>query len=287
MANDIQKIIKNSSNPKLIEEAFEFAKEAYKEKNRLSGENYIEHAVRVAFILNKMGLDSLTIAFGLLHDVIDDVPDQIKKDEVLGVEKKFGKEMADLVEKISNLNRVRYSLTINLKEKKTLTKEKVENLRMMFLAIAGDLRVILIELVSRLDGLNFLHYLPEEQQKLYAIETMQIFVPIANRLGLSGIRRNLEDLSFSYLFPNRFKWLKENIKEEYEEREKYLKKISPQLKKHFKKERLKFVDINYRAKSYWSTYQKLARHDMDFNKIHDLIALRIIVKNIEDCYKAL
>jgi len=287
MANDIQKIIKNSSNPKLIEDAFEFAKEAYKGKTRLSGENYIEHAVRVAFILNEMGLDSLTIAFGLLHDVIDDMPDQIKKNEVLGVEKRFGKEMAGLVEKISNLSKIRYSLTINLKEKKTLTKEKTENLRMMFLAIAGDLRVILIELVSRLDGLNFLHYLPVEQQKLYAIETMQIFVPIANRLGLSGIRRNLEDLSFSYLFPNRFKWLKENIKEEYGEREKYLKKISPQLKKHFKKERLKFIDINYRAKSYWSTYQKLTRHDMDFDKIHDLIALRVIVKNIEDCYKAL
>src|SRR3989344_3562091 len=129
----------------------------------------------------------------------------------------------------------------------------------MFLAIAGDLRIILIELVSRLDGLKFLNYLPEEQQKLYAIETLRIFVPIANRLGLSEIKRNLEDLSFSYLFPEKFKWLKDNIKEVYEEREKFLKRFLPQLKKHFKKERLKFVDINYRAKSYWSAYQKLTK----------------------------
>ena len=121
----------------------------------------------------------------------------------------------------------------------------------------GDLRVVLVELVSRLDGLNFLKDLPEDKQKLYSFETLQIFVPIASRLGLSEIRRNLEDISFSYLFPKRFKWVKENIKEQYEEREKYLKKFIPHLKKIFKKERVKILDINYRAKSYWSTYQKL------------------------------
>ena len=283
----IQKIIERSSNPKLIEDAFKFSEEAYKDKRRLSGENYIEHAIRVAFTLDKMGLDPITVASGLLHDAIDDMPDPTKKIQLHEIEKRFGKEITNLVEKISDLNKIRYSLAINLKEKKTLTREKVENLRMMFLAIAGDLRVVLIELVSRLDGLNFLHYLPVEQQKLYAIETLRIFMPIANRLGLSEIRRNLEDLSFFYLFPKRLKWLKDNIKEEYEERERFLKKFLPKLKKHFKKERLKVVDINYRAKSYWSTYLKLTKHDMDFDKIHDLIALRVIVKDIKDCYKTL
>ncbi|MEK7061877.1 MAG: HD domain-containing protein [Patescibacteria group bacterium] len=285
--NEIQRIIKNSSNPKLIEDAFEFAKEAYKEKSRPSGENYIHHATRVATILDKMGLDSLTVAFGLLHDAIDDMPTSTKKIVLREIEKRFGKEIADLVEKISYLNKIQYSLTINLKEKKTLTKERVENLRKMFLAIAGDLRIVLIELVSRIDGLGFLHDWPDEQQKLYAIETLQIFAPIANRLGLSEIRRNLEDLSFFYLFPKRFQWLKDNIKEEYAQREKYIKKYLPQLKKYFKKERLKFIDINYRAKSYWSTYKKLTTHNMDFNKIHDLIALRVIVKDVKDCYNAL
>src|SRR3989344_4966929 len=160
MSNNIQKIIKNNTNPKLIEDAFEFAKEAYKEKNRLSGENYIHHAVRVTSILDKMGLDSITLAFSLLHDAIDDMPISTKKIVLFEIEKRFGKEIANLVEKISYLNKIQYSLVINLKEKKTFTRERIENLRKMFLAIAGDLRIVLIELVARLDGLNFLHHWP-------------------------------------------------------------------------------------------------------------------------------
>ncbi|MGD0576467.1 MAG: HD domain-containing protein, partial [Candidatus Staskawiczbacteria bacterium] len=287
MPNDIQKIIKKSSDPKLIESAFEFAKEAYKDKSHLSGENYIHHAVRVALALDKMDLDPTTIAFGLLHDVIDDVPESAKKFQVQAIEKKFGKGIGGLIEKISRLSKVRYSLVINMRDSKALTREKTENLKRMFMAIAGDLRVVLVELISRLDSLNSLRDLPEDQQKLYSLETLQIFVPVANRLGLSEIRRNLEDVSFSYLFPQRFQWIKENIKEQYEEREKYLKKLIPHLKKIFKKERVNILDINYRAKSYWSTYQKLLRHDMDFNKIHDLLALRIITFDVESCYKIL
>ncbi|MBI3337457.1 MAG: bifunctional (p)ppGpp synthetase/guanosine-3',5'-bis(diphosphate) 3'-pyrophosphohydrolase [Candidatus Staskawiczbacteria bacterium] len=288
LVNEVQKIIENSSNPKLIGDAFKFAKEAYKEKKSFSGENYICHTVRVASELDKMGLDPLTVAFGLLHGVMDDMPAPIKKIKLYEVEKRFGREITNLIEKVSDLTKIRYSLAIiNLKERKTLTEEKIENLRRMFLAISGDLRVILMELVSRLDGLNSLDGLPEEQQKLYSIETLQIFVPIANRLGLSEIRRNLEDLSFFYLFPKKFKWLRDNIKGEYAQREKYLKKYLPLLKRYFKKERLKFIDINYRAKSYWSTYKKFATHNMDFNKIHDLIAVRVIVRDIKDCYNAL
>ena len=287
MANDIQKIIKKSPDPKLIESAFEFAKEAYKDKNRLSGENYIHHAVKVAAALDNMELDPITIAFGILHDVADDMPESTKKVQIQAIEKKFGKDIAQLIEKISELSKIRYSLAINLRDKKALTREKIENLRKMFMAIAGDLRVVLVELISRLDGLNSLRDLPEDKQKLYALETLQIFVPVANRLGLSELRRSLEDISFSYLFPKRFQWLKENIKEQYEERERYLKKLIPYLKKIFKKERVNILDINYRAKSYWSTYQKLSKHEMDFNKIHDLLALRIIVADVESCYKVL
>lgn len=287
MANDIQKIIKRSADPKLIEDAFDFAKEAYKEKTRISGENYIHHAVRVASTLDKMDLDPVTIAFGILHDVVDDIPESVKKVELHEIEKKFGKEISNLIEKISELGKVRYSLSVIIKDRKMFTREKLENLRRMFVAIAGDLRVVLVELVSRLDGLNFLRYLPEDQQKLYSLETLQIFVPVANRLGLSEIRRNLEDISFSYLLPQKFEWVKDNIKEQYEEREKYLKKFIPHLKKILKKERVGFLDINYRAKSYWSTYQKLLKHEMNFERIHDLLALRIIVPDIQSCYRIL
>ncbi|MCX6722881.1 MAG: HD domain-containing protein [Candidatus Staskawiczbacteria bacterium] len=287
MSVDIQKIIDRSSNPKLIEDAFLFAKEAYKEKNRISGENYISHTTRVASELSKMNLDPTTIAFGLLHDVLDDAPGFARKVEIKEIEKKFGTEISYLIEKISGISRVQYSLSMGMKDKKTLAREKIENLRRMFLALSGDLRVVLVELISRLDGLNTLYYLPEDQQKLYALETLQIFVPVANRLGLSEIRRSLEDAAFSYLFPDRFKWLKENVKEQFEEREKYLKKFIPHLKKIFKKERVKILDINYRAKSYWSTYQKLLRHGMNFDEIYDLLALRIITADIESCYKIL
>jgi len=287
MPSDIEKIIKNSLTPKIIEEAFQFAKNAYKDKNRLSGENYITHATRVALMLDKMNLDSTTIAFGLLHDVIDDAPDSTKKIEIKEIEKKFGGEISRLIERISGLNRVRYSLSTGMKENKALTKEKIENLRRMFLALAGDLRVVLVELLSRLDGLNLLHFLSEDKQKLYALETLQIFVPVANRLGLSEIRRKLEDISFSYVFPEKFKWLEKNIKGKYEEREKYLKKFIPYLEKILKKERVKFLDVNYRAKSYWSTYQKLVKHEMNFDEVHDLLALRIIAVDVESCYKIL
>ncbi|MCX6718146.1 MAG: HD domain-containing protein [Candidatus Staskawiczbacteria bacterium] len=291
MPSDTQKIIRQisdkSSDPQLIESAFEFAKEAYKDKYRISGENYIVHATRVALELGKMDLDPSTIALGLLHDVLDDTPGFTKKVELKEIEKKFGKDLSQMIEKISNISKVQYSLSLGLKDKKTLTKEKIENLRRMFLALAGDLRVVLVELVSRQDGLNFLDSLPEDQQKLFALETLQIFVPVASRLGLSGIRRNLEDTAFSFLFPAKFKWLKENIKEQFEEREKYLKKFIPHLKKIFKKERVKVLDINYRAKSYWSTYQKLLRHGMNFDEIYDLLALRIITSDIESCYKIL
>ncbi len=287
MSGDIQKIIKRSSDPKLIESAFEFATQAYKDRYRLSGENYIIHATRVALALDKMDLDPTTIAFGLLHDVLDDVPGFVRKVETKEIEKKFGKEISRLIEKNSELSRVRYSLSVGIREKKTFTREKIENLRRMFLALSGDLRVVLVELVSRLDGMNFLQRLPEDQQKLYSLETLQIFVPIANRLGLSGIRRVLEDGAFACLFPDKFKWLKENIKGEHEEREKYLRKFIPRLKKIFKKERVKILDINYRAKSYWSTYQKLIRHNMNFDEIHDLLALRVITTDVESCYRIL
>lgn len=286
MASNIKKIILKSSDPKLIESALEFAKQAYKDKNQLTGENYIEHATRVALMLDKMGLDAKTIAFALLHDVIDDIPGVAQKIQLKAIEKKFGKEIAQLVEKNSELGKIRYSLSFLIKEKK-ITREKLENLKKMFLAIAGDLRVVLVELVSRLDGLNFLNHLPEDQQKLYSLETLQVFVPVANRLGLNEIRRKLEDLSFSFLFPKKFEWIKKNIKEQYEEREKYLKKFIVHLKKIFKKEKIKYIDINYRTKSYWSSYRKLLKYNMDFSKIHDLLALRIITTDIESCYKIL
>ena len=283
----IQQLIKKSSNPELIESAFEFAKTAYKDKFMFSGENHICHALRVALMLEKMNLDPKTIAFGLMHDVLDDKSPTIKEVELKVIEKKFGKDIGQLLQKISELRKMRYTIETNIEAKKKITREKLENTRKMFLAIAGDLRVVIVELISRLDALKSFKNIPEARLKLQSIETLQIFVPIARRLGLNEIRRELEDISFSYLFPKKFTWLKKNIEGENKEREKYLKRFIVRLKKIFKKERIGEFEINYRTKSYWSTYKKLYTHDMDFNKVHDLFALRIITNNTESCYKIL
>lgn len=157
----------------------------------------------------------------------------------------------------------------------------------MFLAIATDLRVVLIELASRIDGLHNIAKLPTQQQTLYATETMEIFAPMANRLGLWEVKSQLEDLAFAYLFPEKFTWMQNNIKEKYEQRQKYLKKFIPHLKRILIQERVKFSTIDYRAKSYWSTYVKLLKKDMDLERIHDLVALRVIVSDVQACYKTL
>ncbi len=282
----IHKILQKHKNSALIEEAFAFAKEAYKEKVRISGENYIFHATRVAAMLDNMGVDETTLAFALLHDILDNQDEAARNAQQLTIEKKFGKEMFRLMDNISKLARIRYSLEINVKDKKTPSKDRIENTRRMFLAIAGDVRVIVVELAARLDGLKFLGALSEEKQRVYALETLRVFVPLASRLGLSQLKRQLEDDSFAYLFPDKFNEVKGNIEAQYEAREKYLRKFIGQLQKIFKKERVKVIEINFRTKSYWSTYRKLLRKK-DFNKIYDLLALRIITDNVEHCYKIL
>lgn len=291
MTADIEKLIKpliaNNQNSELIRSAFDFAKEAYKNKTRASGENYIFHSARVAKTLDEMGLDTTTIAFGILHDILDGLPEPAKTVGLEQIKKTFGRDIAELIEKISGLDKIRHSLSTGVKENNNFNKEKIENLRKMFLALSGDLRVIIVELASRLDGLSYLNYMKESYQKLSSLETLQIFVPIANRLGLSEIRRKMEDVAFSYLYPDKFNWVKENIKSQYEEREKYLKKFIPQLKKIFEKERVKYSEVSYRAKSYWSTYKKLLNREMNFSKVYDLLALRIITKDIPSCYRIL
>jgi len=287
MSNEIQKILKKSPDRDLIKKAFKFAKTAYKERERLSGENYIEHTVRVAFVLSKMNLDPETIAAAILHDVIDKTPPSLKKVVLKEMEKTFGEEITFLVEKVSGLSKIHYPLTIKSKEKVKFTREKIENLRKMFFAQAKDLRVVLIELVSRIDNLETLKYLPPEEQKIYALETLKVFMPIADRLGTWEIKSKLEDLSFSYLYPKKFRELRTKIRKRYEERQKYLESLTPRLKNILESEGIKPLDINFRPKSYWSTYRKLLRYNMDLEKIYDLVALRIIVDNVENCYKTL
>jgi len=283
----LQEIIKESSNPKLIKKAFEFAETAHQGQKRESGENYIIHPLKVAETLSKMKLDPQTVAAGFLHDVPDDTQKTFQD-----LEKEFGKEISFLVEGVSKLGKLRYPKNGILappieQRKETPVDLRAENLRKMFFAMAEDLRVILIKLADRLHNMQTLNALPPQIQKRIALETLEIFAPIAERLGMGEMKGNLEDLAFPYLYPKEYQWLQNTVKEKYEERTKYLESVKPVLVEILKKEKIKPIDLHTRAKHYWSLYQKLLRYDMDLEKIYDLVALRIINKDVETCYKTL
>jgi GTP pyrophosphokinase len=287
MSTLIQKILKSAPGSKLTEKAFKFAKEAHRGQKRSSGEDYFQHPTRVAQILKEMHLDQKTIAAGLLHDVPDDT-DKTLED----IEKEFSKEIAFLVEGVSKLGKLRYPKEgLEVKPVEERVEEpidfKAENLRKMFFAMAEDLRVVLIKLADRLHNMETLGFLPPEKQKRIALETLEIFVPMADRLGMGEMKAKLEDLAFPYLYPKEYEWLIQNVKEKYENRKRYLEKLQPVLKELLKKSGVKPSEISSRAKSYWSLYQKLLKHEMNFDRIHDLIALRVVVEDVKTCYEVL
>ncbi len=283
----IQKIIRNGSDQKLTKKALEFAQAAHAGQKRASGEDYIIHPIRVAEILTQMSLDSKTIAAGLLHDVVDDT-DKTLRD----IEKEFGNEVAFLVAGVSKLGKLRYPesgmeiKTVEERVEEPIDK-RAENLRKMFFAMGEDLRVVLIKLADRLHNMETLGSLPPEKRRRIALETLEIYAPLADRLGMGEMKVELEGLAFPFLYPREYEWLMNNVKERYEKRKTYLEKVQPALKKILLKEGVKILDMHSRAKSYWSLYQKLLRYDMNFEKIYDLVALRIIVKDVTSCYKAL
>ena len=282
-----QQILKNTSNLKLIKSAFEFAKNAHQEQKRASGEDYISHPLRVAQILSEMKLDPKTVAAGFLHDVADDT-----KKTLEDIEKEFGQEIAFLVNGVSKLGKLRYPKEglqvepIEMRIKNPIDL-RAENLRKMFFAMAEDLRVVLIKLADRLDNMETLSSVQPEKQKRIALEPLEIFAPLANRLGIGDMRSRLQDLAFIYLYPKEYEWLIKNVEERYETRKKYLESFKKVLIKIFQKERIKIIDIHYRPKHYWTLYQKLLQHEMSFDRVYDLVALRIIVEDVKTCYEVL
>lgn len=256
----------------LIKKAYGFAESAHSGQKRLSGEPYFIHCFETALILNNLKLDAQTIAAGLLHDVIDDC-------EILPVkiEKEFGKEIRFFVESVSKLGNIKYRGLDG----------KVENLRRMLLATAKDIRVIIIKLADRLHNMRTLKYLPEVKQKRIAKETLEIYAPIASRLGMGQIKGELEDLVFPYLYPKEYKWLIGMVPLRYEERHNYLNKVKIIVENEIKKEKINDFEINFRVKHYYSLYKKLEKFNMNFDEIYDLTALRIIVSDVSDCYRVL
>lgn len=256
----------------LIDKAYKFAERSHRGQKRMTGDPYFTHVLATAECLADWGMDETAIVAGLLHDVVEDT--DVKREEVA---REFGENVAFLVDGVTKLGQVKYRGD----------KNQTENLRKLMLAMAKDIRVILIKLADRRHNMKTLKPLPKEKAQRIALETMEIYAPLAYRLGMQRLAGELQDLAFPYVYPDEYKWIIENIKERYEEREKYLKNLEPTMKKALDKNNISLVAINYRAKRYASLYQKLLRNDMNIDSVYDLVAFRIIVKGIEDCYGAL
>lgn len=257
-----------------IKNAYELALEAHKGQKRKSGEDYIQHPLHAALTLAKIGMGSKTISAGLMHDVPEDT--QVTLAEI---EAKFGKEIASLVDGVTKLGKLRL--------KGTQEEIYLENLRKMFLAMAEDVRVVIIKLADRLHNMETLDAVNPEKQHRIAMETREIFAPLANRLGIGEIKARLEDLAFKFLDPENYKYVYQLSKEQYEQRKKYVEKVVFELKKELLRSGIKVEFIHGRTKHLYSLYQKLQRHDMDINKIYDLAGIRIIVPEIANCYETL
>jgi GTP pyrophosphokinase len=256
----------------LVERAYEFAKKAHDGQHRISGELYIFHPLEVAMILADLELDTITIAAGLLHDVVEDTEYTLED-----ITKVFGDEIALLVDGVTKLGKLEF---------KTKEEQQAENLRKMFLAMAKDIRVILIKLADRLHNMRTLKYLPVEKQKEIAIETLEIFAPLAHRLGISKIKWELEDLAFRYLEPERYYELVEKVAKKRKEREEHINKMIAILEKKLEAAGIK-AEIQGRPKHFYSIYKKMKEQNKSFEQIYDLTAVRIIVSSVRDCYAAL
>ena len=256
----------------IIDKAYQFAEGAHQNQLRNSGEAYILHPLEVARILAELEMDEATIAAALLHDVVEDTSYTIED-----IEKEFGSEIALLVDGVTKLGRIEY---------KSKMEQQVENLRKMFLAMAKDIRVILIKLADRLHNMRTLKYHSIEKQKEIAQETLEIFAPLANRLGIFRIKWELEDLSFRYLKPQEYYDLVEGIALKRREREAYIKEVIVQMSERLKEVDI-YADIDGRPKHFYSIYRKMITQNKELSEIYDLMAIRVVVQSVNDCYGAL
>ena len=262
-----------STDLTMIEKAYQVAKAAHKDQVRKSGEPYIIHPLCVGIILADLELDKESIAAGLLHDVVEDTPMTTED-----VAREFGDEVALLVDGVTKLGQLSYSAD--------KVDEQAENLRKMFLAMAKDIRVILIKLADRLHNMRTLKYMRPEKQKEKARETMDIYAPIAQRLGISKVKIELDDLALKYLEPEVYYDLVAQIADKKSVREKYVKSIVAEVKQHMDNANIE-ADVQGRVKHFFSIYKKMVNQDKTLDQIYDLFAVRILVESVKDCYAAL
>lgn len=267
----------------LVERAYAFAKESHEGQLRKSGEEFISHPLAVAALLVERKLDAPTIAAAILHDVAEDSP-YTKKD----VEARCGPEVASLVEGVTKLRHVRYAETVNRTNAfPRAATERIENLRKMVLAFAEDIRVVLLKLMDRLHNMETIAFLKPDAQKRIALETIEIYAPLANRLGMGELKGQLEDLAFPVVYPNEYRELQSRITDTLDARRAFALRLIPAIRELLEHNSIPVVDINARAKHWYSLWKKLERSENNIERIYDLIAVRIIVDSVEHCYGAL
>ncbi|MDC7295346.1 MULTISPECIES: RelA/SpoT family protein [unclassified Butyrivibrio] len=272
-----------SDDISLIEKAYQLADDAHKDQRRKSGEPYIIHPLCVAIILADLEMDKETIAAGLLHDVVEDTI--LTKEEI---EKEFGADVALLVDGVTKLTALQ--LSSDSPDNTNKTQEQIDmqaqNLRKMFLAMAKDIRVILIKLADRLHNMRTLNHMPPEKQQRIAQETIDIYSPIASRLGISRIKVELDDLSLKYLKPDVYYELVDKVAQRKSERERYVEEICKSVRDAIKDAGI-IGEVNGRVKHFFSIYKKMRNQNKTLDQIYDLFAIRIIVETVKDCYAAL
>jgi len=259
----------------LIKKTYQVAEKAHQGQKRLSGDPVISHCLATANFLADWKLDSASIAAGLLHDVVEDTPVTIK-----AIEKKLGKDVSRLVDGLTRVGKI--------KLRGSDSEGFIENLRKMFLAMSRDLRVVIIKLADRYHNMLTLEFLPPDKQKGIAKETLEIYAPLAERLGMGEIKGQLEDLAFPYVYPKDYRWVKKYSVPYYQKAKKRIKKIKRQILTGLAREGLR-VKVGGRTKHLYSLWRKLLRPEIDRNieEVHDLMALRILTQDVKGCYVAL
>lgn len=256
----------------LIEKSFKLADKKHDGQFRKSGDPFIFHPLGVADIVTDMKLDTISIVCSILHDVIEDTDVELSH-----VKKEFGKSAAIIIDGLTKINKISF---------KTVEEEQAENLRKMIIAMSEDIRIILIKLADRLHNMRTLNALSPERQKIKAKETLDIFVPLAHRLGMSQLEGELEDLSFRYLYPKKFNEIVHLVEQKQKERETQINKTIDILNDKLRNFKIK-AEITGRAKNFYSVYMKITKRGVIFDEIYDLTAVRVIVDDLKDCYGTL
>jgi GTP pyrophosphokinase len=262
-----------SINVGLIERAFAVAQDAHEGQVRASGEPYVQHPVEVAYYLATLQMDAETLAAGLLHDVPEDTDMTIQD-----LEKRFGREVARLVDGVTKLSKFGSA--------RTMEEQQAENIRKMFMAMAEDVRVVIIKLADRLHNMRTLGFLAPEKQTRIARQTMEIYAPLAHRLGMWQIKWELEDLSFKYIAPDKYRQLVDMLADRRKARESFINKSIQILRRELAKMSIT-AEISGRPKHLYSIYKKMERKGAEFSEIYDLHAIRVLVEDVKDCYAAL